>query len=358
MYFDYGFLEFIIKCEVYLSLIILIATIGFQILVKINTTQTERNLLETKNVLKESIKSADNKVIENYKQRWKQSDILLKVIAELDIETKDNSNWLSIRERLLQEIILPLARSNCNSKRWLNRLFAAQSFELLAEKEDASCIEKLLNDKIPLVNLYAALAILKMGNADLINKILDKMANVRRFSRTIHANLFYKISYDKITIIEERLRQEKDPYVRSVCYILLAMFSQTPNHNILRDIESENLELKISAFKYLVSSNPEAAYKQAIAFLNDNHWQLRVVAINVLSKLKQKDAMQLIAKKLVDPSWWVRFDAAKSLLEFGEKGREILIAQNPAKDIFAYETAQFILHKFKSTINGSNNEHS
>lgn len=224
-------------------------------------------------------------------------------------------------------------------------MFSVQCFALKSENQDEKIIETLLDDKIPIVELYAVLAAIKFGNPDSINLVINKMANLRRFNKAIHRNLFLNINPQNIHTIAQRLANEKDAYIRSVCYNLLILFAYKGNIDTSEDVNSSQVDLKIAAIKYLTFSDPEKAAFVASNLLNDASWQVRVIAIQTLLKLNSSNSINQIGPLLKDHSWGVRYNAAQALLQLGPQGREVLLAQNIEEDAFAYEIAQFTLNR-------------
>lgn len=335
------FLENAIVVEISVVLLILLFIYLLKLISIIKRQYDERQTIFIEDKFKKMISM--NAYENSYLKNQRRLDLFMPIVYKFD-ESYQAGPWMTIRTALLDAHLLPIARKKVKSKKWLQRFWAVKCFELKAEKSDDILLSVLLNDPIPLVQLYAISAAIKLGSPELINNILNQIAERRRLGQTIYYHSLEKINREELHIIADRLLNEKNLYVRTLCYKLLTKFSYTESDlDVTPDIQSENIELKIAGLQYLALLDPNQAVNFAVNSLTGAVWEIRVISLQLLSQLKAETWIDNIAVCLHDSVWWVRLNAAKTLLSFGEKGRTVLNSQDPKVDRFAYETAQFVL---------------
>lgn len=289
--------------------------------------------------------SSSNIQLNEFPKAWQKLDIILPVINKLD-QTSTNPNWTHLKQSIANNILLPIARKKFNSRRWINRLLSAQCFELSMDNKDETIVGHLLEDKIPLVHMHAAIAAINFGSMSMINFLISNISKKRRLGQAIYLKIFAMAPPGISKYIEERLKFETDLYTRATCYKILLSFPANDSHlDTTVDIDSDNLELRISALKYMAHAYKERAIPLLINLLSDKSWEIRAVSNRLLGDLHAIQAINEISKSLKDPIWWVRVNAADALKNLGEAGIQVLNEQDPNVDLFAYQTAMHVLNK-------------
>ena len=118
---------------------------------------------------------------------------------------------------------------------------------------------------------------------------------------------------------------------------------------VIYDLEIDSIDLKISILNYLAHTVDETKNEKIYFLASDSHWEVRAVAARALQNVAEEKSYFILKNMLSDLQWWVRVNAANSLLKKGEKGIEILKKQSRHTDKYAYETAQTILSQAKIT---------
>lgn len=280
-----------------------------------------------------------------FPKEWQKLNYIVPIISKFD-ETVKEGSWKAVRENLLETIALPLSRkaASQSQRHWVQRFYAAEVFSLATHKEDEKYIQNLINDGIPLVYLNALPAALACGSKNIIDSIVLHIASQRRLTQGTYLQAFVNAPSDIVSIIVDYLNQTKDPYIRTTCYKIL-MLSQATNSNwdLNSDIASPNLELRIAAVRYLTMRNQNEAIPVLTNLLNDPQWEMKVAALNSLGSLNARTAIPQITESLRDHEWWVRMNAGQVLFNMGDDGMRVLKEQDPSKDKFAYDVAQYLL---------------
>src|SRR5690349_15390511 len=168
MIVQYQLIEKIILIEVIIVLLILASTLLLKFFGKLKTWRDEKETAKMVSDIKMMIET--NFYLINSSKGWRRLDLLIPIIYQFDTNYPTGP-WLTIREKLLDEQLLPIARVNVKSKKWLYRFFAAECFELKSEASDEVYLNELLHDPIRLIHLYASLAAIKFGSPTLIDLV-------------------------------------------------------------------------------------------------------------------------------------------------------------------------------------------
>src|SRR3990167_5818867 len=226
----------------------------------------------------------------DFLKRWRRLDIIFPLLQEIDAENQ-TKEWLHLKRKILKEIILPLARKAAVSRDWALRFFSAQSFSLYSEKSDAELIIKLINDPVPLVVIHVIKAALA-SSEEIIQALIQHISKERRFTQTIYLQAFDSLREDKLSMITLVLKNAEDPYMRTTCYrIFLYAKLKKMSWDMTKDLNSENLELKLAAIRFFSYHEKSQAIALLVSLLHDEKWEVRMVALSCLESLFAKSKM-------------------------------------------------------------------
>lgn len=337
-------IETVILIEVFLVLGILFMTFGLKLYLMIKDNANRSTLSNIESYL---IDICNNNVAlddSRFLSKWNRIDLLLMAIQNLN-ERLDTDAWERIRSQLEKSVLLPLARKKARSYRMFNRLLAVKTFSLCMEKEDEISICILLEDKVPIIQLYAIMAAINFGTEVLVNAVLDRLAVSRRLGKSIYLKLLQKSNPEFHEYIARRMQIETNPYVLVACYKMLMLLPKAPlNVDIVPHMHSDFLELKLAALRYCSYVHDEQAISLIVPFLSDKSWEVRAVCCNLLANLVAIDMIPELMKLLSDPVWMVRLNAANAIKSFGAQGIKILEKLNPNDDLYAYDMASYALN--------------
>lgn len=345
MKLPYNLLEWIIKLEIILIFLLIIITFISKFYFNFKAKRNQRISNEIEKHLTLVIEGKTPLNAENFSKQWRDLNILLLVMFKID-NTINTSVWTEIKETIADIVLLPIAREKYKSRIWMNRLLSTQCFELWMSAQDENEVCKLLEDKIPLIHLHATIAAIKFSSEKLINLVINIMSARRRLGQAVYLKIFEIAPPQTKDIVENRLKAEKDFFVRATCYkILMELKDYNAILDIDADIYSTNMELRLSAMRYTSLANKDHAIPLLIKLLQDPQWEIRAASNRLLGDLHATKAIPEITNTLKDKNWWVRVNAANTLKNFGEEGLMVLNAQDPKKDKYAYETAMHVLNK-------------
>lgn len=277
-----------------------------------------------------------------FPKKWINLEILITTLINLDAELT-SIHWGKIRYQFIYSIILPLARKNVSSKNWSLRLYVAEAFNLGFQHADEEHIVKLVNDETPLVYLRATSAAITFGSKATINAVINRMSRKRWITKSTFLQEFEQAPQKIQPLIVNRLKMSKNLNVRTACYTILIKFpGHTITWDILSDIASPDLNLKLAAIKYLAYIDRETAIPILIGLLKNKEWEVRLVALNRLGDLKAVEAIDAISDCLNDPEWWVKISAKKALTAFETLGEEVLQKLDPQLEGIPFDISKHI----------------
>lgn len=340
--------KWILIIEVVIVIIFVIFAYLTKLFFVLKDKQRKKQIIQFRETFKYVLENHKELSHKNIKYFRKSISNVLILMNEFQLEYKDTNYWSDLRQQVIKEVLRFKARHFAKSHDSFKKYLASRCFYFGIEESDELLIENLLKDPILLISLNASRVASKYPSSKLINTIIDNCSEGRRLQQSTFACVIAEgadSSKKLISIIKKRLNHEEDPYVKAFCYRLL---TQLPSHEDAlaqaeRDLESDNLELKLTVLDYLAHLNRKTAITLILHCIDNKSWQVRVRAINLLGELKNEASAQAIGEKLRDREWWVRVRAAQALGKLGEVGINILKSQNPEVDRYAYEAAQQVL---------------
>lgn len=341
MKINFQVIEYIICLEFALVFLMILVACTLKIIYSIKNNRKQKLLANTENYLHELL---ENKVLFSaFPEKAKKMNVLLPLIKKFDANV-NNPSWKNLKIKIGKEILHDLAKKNANRRKWQCRFLAAECFKIYAEDQDQEFLIKLIKDKYPLVTLNASVTAVKLGTPGLINALIDRMSQERRLTLTMFLLLFENTTNEIYPIISDRLDKEKNPFVRTSCYKILQKLPATRKiENFQDDLNSNNLELKLSALHYISYAQNKNAISSLTKMLKDKEWEVSSASVRLLGDLGAVEAINEISPMLKNSEWWVRLNAALALKKLGNEGMNVLKLQNPSKDKFAYEVAQHVL---------------
>lgn len=247
-------------------------------------------------------------------------------------------------EYLSDKLLKPAARGLYKSRNWLNRYYAALCYSYGFETLDEQPLCRLVRDDTLLVSINAASTGIKYQNSAVINQTISHFAKGRHLQQSFFAQISDVSHHDVADIIITRLENEQDLYTKVFCYRLLKEIPYTQFLDCVEaDLLFDSVDLSISIIEYLseVQDERKTQILYDLAFAED--WEIRAAVAKSLGRVHTARSLEILTILLTDPQWWVRVNSGTSLYSQGESGIDILKAQSPLKDKFAYETAQRIL---------------
>lgn len=268
---------------------------------------------------------------------WKNLRILLLVVDALDARAH-NEHWISIRPLFIKSIMFPMAVNFATSCRWQDRVYAVRAFGLLRDSSNHRYIEALVNDRIPLVAIYAGKVALLNHSEEAIHSLIKRIGHERWGAQLIDLHSFNVYPPESKPYFIKKLQSATQPRIRAACYKILARYKPARlTWDVSPDIFSDDKELKIAALKFVTHEDRAAAIPLLIKTLSmTNTNQVRLIALHCLSILRSNEAIPVLTECLSDDNWWIKVSAAEALKRLGPKGVAVLKVHDIDIDAVAY----------------------
>lgn len=193
-----------------------------------------------------------------------------------------------------------------------------------------------------------ARSLIKITNALYLREILDRAAEQTRLSKNNILSLLELVEGDINDILDEVMASDntalqvvaleeigKRQYQESVIWI--EKMSAHPQK-----------ELRIAALKasYMIGNIGDDHYLAHILSLeNDLEWEIRSFLARYLKKVNTDESIEILIRFMRDENWYVRHNAAESLLAQKEKGHQALMVLLQSDDPFARDAANAVLQR-------------
>lgn len=257
----------------------------------------------------------------------------------------NNSDLNKISTNILQ----PKARKLALSRRWTKHYLSVCCLEYGIGKSDEELLIHYLQHPLFLIRLSVARVIFIYPSNNTLKAFAKRFASERRLHQAHAIEILPRLANINLQqilyVFLSEIKVNNDPYTKCFCYRLIRHMPLTQEilPEIKRDIQSENIELKLSAISYLGEIADKKSIDLLYTTLKDQRFEARAISASLLSNHPSDKSRTLLEQSLHDDEWWVRINSAQALAKMGAKGMALLKKQSPGDDLFAYETAQRIL---------------
>lgn len=262
--------------------------------------------------------------------------------------------WDVVKKIISNHVLKPRISLLASSWYWFNRYLAVRCYRIGININDEDLLFKLINDKILIVSINAALAVMNDPSSRLINAIIDTYSKERQALRStlIHILIDHPTKNDNliVEIIVKRLHGEKNLYAKILCYDILTLLKPTSKIDQIakNDLLHDSVELKIAILNYVLHIDIVMSKSILLNSLNDFHDEVRATAAKLLGHTDDKSIIPYLIQAMHDKAWWVRINSANALANLGDEGVIALESLSPKEDKYAYETAQAFLKIHKN----------
>ena len=342
MNLNYRVVESIIFLEFFLIIVVIFAAMATKMITYIKEKNNQLIRIHIKNYLNHLIEARRPFQSHHFPHNGRRIDLLLFILHEFD--NQYDEGWSAIKLELIRTIILPLARKAAVKSNWALQFYAAQAFEIYAEKKDARLITRLIDTNVPIIRLAALQAALNYGSETAFKAIIDQIKNEPYLTQSIYLQAFTNASLATRPFITKQLKIASAPNIRLTCYRILLNYPVGQiDWDIYSDIYSKNKKITLAALRLIAYIEPYAALPLLIEQLKNNYWKAKVVALNALGYLPAQAVIPQIAACLHDKNWKVRLNAAQALKNLGEKGEQALISNKLAEEPIVLEVVRHVL---------------
>ncbi len=150
---------------------------------------------------------------------------------------------------------------------------------------------------------------------------------------------------DKIKLFKELLSRSCDTYIYRAC---IQSIGNEKIYELAEEVmlflNSENLNLRISATRALGELKYKPAKDMLLKILPESDWELTSAIVEALSKISPEDCYETILPFVFHKEWWVRYRTAEILVSLQESDKLITDIEK-SKDKYASEIVEYMLQR-------------
>ncbi|OJF92554.1 HEAT repeat domain-containing protein [Alkalibacterium sp. 20] len=193
-----------------------------------------------------------------------------------------------------------------------------------------------------------ARSLIQISDALYLREILEQAVEQTRMSKNNVLSLIELVEGDIKEILEDVMESD-DTFLQVVALEGIGKRRYQESIKwIERMIYHPQKELRIAALKasYMLGNIGDDNYLSHIMSLeNDMEWEVRSFLARYLRKVNRDDSIKILTNYMSDENWYVRHNAAESLLVHKNGGHLALLTLLDSDDPFARDTANAVLQR-------------
>lgn len=233
----------------------------------------------------------------------------------------------------------------CRSYFWWRRLEGVRLLGASGGQEAVATLIQRLWDRHDIVRLAAARALGGLDAKSAIAPLLESITRADQLSRRQLAQTLVAFGPAVHPVLRQILRQDarapQDSRFTAMILEVLALTGDTGSaHEVKAALDSDNIEIRIAAYKAAVLLHLTLEPEQLQRGLADKQWPVRAQAALAAGKLGDQQVVDQLGVCLGDQAWWVRYNAGVALLQHGAPGvAELERVRQDSEDRFARDMA-------------------
>ena len=284
-------------------------------------------------------------------------NLLLNYSSLLTGETKELLNDFAAKDSLIADIRKKLLSNNP----WKKRIGAYQAGEFGFDEFSEILLKQLKTSDKELFYITSR-ALIKLGGKLYIKQVLYQAVKEAKMEKNNILTLVELVEEDINDILDQAMTQD-NAFLNAIA---LEIYGQRQYMEAVfwidKMISSPYKEVRIASLKAAEALGDigDNEYINKILSLEfDQEWEVRAFLAKFLKKVKTDNSVEGLKRLMKDMNWFVRYNAANSLAEQGEKGIKALIDLLNSEDKFARDKAkemiqkEILFHKLFNDLEGS-----
>ena len=284
-------------------------------------------------------------------------NLLLNYSSLLTGETKELLNDFAAKDSLIADIRKKLLSNNP----WKKRIGAYQAGEFGFDEFSEILLKQLKTSDKELFYITSR-ALIKLGGKLYIKQVLYQAVKEAKMEKNNILTLVELVEEDINDILDEAMTED-NAFLNAIA---LEIYGQRQYMEAVfwidKMISSPYKEVRIASLKAAEALGDigDNEYINKILSLEfDQEWEVRAFLAKFLKKVKTDNSVEGLKRLMKDMNWFVRYNAANSLAEQGEKGIKALIDLLNSEDKFARDKAkemiqkEILFHKLFNDLEGS-----
>lgn len=284
-------------------------------------------------------------------------NLLLNYSSLLTGETKELLNDFAAKDSLIADIRKKLLSNNP----WKKRIGAYQAGEFGFDEFSEILLKQLKTSDKELFYITSR-ALIKLGGKLYIKQVLYQAVKEAKMEKNNILTLVELVEEDINDILDQAMAED-NAFLNAIA---LEIYGQRQYMEAVfwidKMIFSPYKEVRIASLKAAEALGDigDNEYINKILSLEfDQEWEVRAFLAKFLKKVKTDNSVEGLKRLMKDMNWFVRYNAANSLAEQGEKGIKALIDLLNSEDKFARDKAkemiqkEILFHKLFNDLEGS-----
>ena len=264
------------------------------------------------------------------------------------ISKKMNSEQISIlKEALSCEKFFKFIKKSLKSRHQseailTTKLIIALGFEQFTEEIVCNLNRWNNNSEAQQISLLAL--VVNGCKNELVKLVTDNSFKLLISFRTTQ-EIIASFSGDKVDFYSTLLKCNCDNYIKRACIQTIGNENITQLSNeVLSFVDSENLNLLISAIRALGNLKYTPVKERLVVILQEADWELTCAVVEALAKIDPENSYDIIFPFVFHEEWWVRFRTAEALVSLPNNKR-LLEEKEICQDKYAFEMVSYMLQK-------------
>lgn len=270
-------------------------------------------------------------------------NLLLNYSSLLTGETKELLNDFAAKDSLIADIRKKLLSNNP----WKKRIGAYQAGEFGFDEFSEILLKQLKTSDKELFYITSR-ALIKLGGKLYIKQVLYQAVKEAKMEKNNILTLVELVEEDINDILDQAMAED-NAFLNAIA---LEIYGQRQYMEAVfwidKMISSPYKEVRIASLKAAEALGDigDNEYINKILSLEfDQEWEVRAFLAKFLKKVKTDNSVEGLKRLMKDMNWFVRYNAANSLAEQGEKGIKALIDLLNSEDKFARDKAKEMIQK-------------
>lgn len=263
------------------------------------------------------------------------------------------------RARLLEAAeelgLVDRALRGLRSRNWMRRDLAAMQLGIYALSRTVPALVKRLADRRREVRYTAARSLGMIGSSEAVDALVDILDHPELIDTPRVLEIVQSMAGQVNEPLKAMLTSEEHPLEAKLLAIDLAgdLREHSLVGQLLEVLRSSNKEKVVRSIRALGKLSAPQSIEQVLVLARDRAWEVRAQALKVIGVLEIEEGIPLLLQGLSDSSYWVRHNAAESLVKLGERGCEALMEAQSSPDGFARDIAKYQLERVGISPNGN-----
>ena len=244
----------------------------------------------------------------------------------------------ALKERCLKHL---------DSPRMSKRLQGVRLFIVFFNPSESTHLLRLLEDK-PIVRLAVISALSRVPSQETTRYVFEAFEEDSGATIRSYFNIMFSLGNMVEPLVKHRLKRS---FPAEKLGLLIELVGAIPLRSLHEEVTAlaghPDKEIRIRVARTLGKLLLPDSVPTLVSLAADEAWEVQAQAVKSLGKLRARGTLDLLAKALFSPYWYVRYNAGYGLAEMGEAGfRRLKKVAAQQDDRYARDMSVMVLNDF------------